>query len=41
MFRKLGLPGPIGQSVASLTADPGIASLTPTGPIPSWRLVMK
>ena len=29
MFNKLGLPGPIAQSVASLTADPGIASLTP------------
>ena len=26
---------------ASLTADPGVASSNPTGPILSWRLIMK
>ena len=26
---------------AALTADPGVASLVPVGPIISWRLIMK
>ena len=41
------LPGGVVQSVtclatdACLTADPGVASSIPDGPILSWRLIMK
>ena len=41
------VPGRVAQSVtclaidASLTADPGVASSIPAGPILSWRLIMK
>ena len=43
----LHLPGSVAQSVtclatdACLTADPGVVSLIPVGPILSWRLIMK
>ena len=38
------LTKPVGTCLAkdaSLTADPGVASLIPAGPILSWRLIMK
>ena len=35
------LSGPIAQSVASPTADPGAAVRSWPGPILSWRLIMK
>ena len=34
-------PRPVAQSVASLTADPWVGSLILSGPILSWRLIMK
>ena len=35
------LPGPVAQLVGSPTADPGVVSLIPAGPILLWRLIMK
>ena len=36
-----GGPGPVVQSVASPTADPGVVSLARPSRILSWRLIMK
>ena len=47
IFLKKSKPGRVAQSVTclatdgSLTADPGVASSIPAGPIVSWRLIMK
>ena len=38
---KFGITGPVAQYVASLTADPGVASLILAQPHTFWRLIMK